>query len=429
MSKAYVLNQLKNRGAASVIAILKPACCTPGHLARLERCFQRTEHQHEAERASRRAATGDPRYTGDTGPAMLYLENLGVVVGEVNRDGWARLQKSAALDDFGGAPPLRPVTGLGSDADLTVAPQLSWGLEKLGAPALWAKGLSGKGVLVAHLDTGVDGTHPALQDAIEHFAEFDANGNIMDGAPIEDTAAHGTHTAGTIAGRPGGPFTIGVAPGCRLVSGVVIEGGDPAKRILAGVNWAMGFAIRVLNLSAGFEGHFDQYAPLLKTIRAKGVLPVFAAGNFGPGTSCAPANYPQAMAVGAVDSNGDVDPDSSSERLNRRVDPQVPDLAMPGVDVISANAGGGFRADSGTSMAAPHAAGLAALLWEAFPKATVDQVESAIYGSCALFGSMTEARAGRGLPDGVKALATLEALMAKAPAAVTSTAKALASVG
>jgi len=419
MSKAYVLNQLKNRDAASVMAIVKPRCCTREHLARLEKCFQASEHHREFERGSRRAGLRDRRYAGDPGPSMLYLENLGVVMGDVNREGWERLQQSAALDEVSGAPPLRAVTGLGSDADLSAAPQLSWGIEKIRAPALWAKGLSGKGVLVAHLDTGVDGTHPMLKDALQEFAEFNATGQIVKGGPVVDSAEHGTHTAGIIAGRPGGPFTIGIAPGCRLISATVIEGGDPAKRILAGVNWALRFPIKVLNLSAGFEGHFDQYAPLLHAVRAKGVLPVFAVGNFGPGTSCAPANYPQAMAVGAVDSNGDVDPDSSSELLKRRVDPQVPDLTMPGVDVISANAGGGFRADSGTSMAAPHASGLAALLWEAFPNATVDQVEAAIYTSCARIGTMTEARAGRGLPDGVKALAALEAgAAAKRPAKV-----------
>jgi subtilisin len=416
MSKTYALSQLKNRGAATVVASVKAAYCTPAHLARLEKCFQPSAHHREFERA-RRGASRDRRYLGEPGPAMLYLENLRVIVGEVDRDGWERLQKSAALDDVRGAPPLRPVTGLGSDADVAAAGEVSWGLDKIGASALWAKGLSGKGVLVAHLDTGIDGTHPSLKDAIEQFAEFNATGQAVAGAPVADSAEHGSHTAGTIAGRPSGGRSIGVAPGCKLISGTVIEGGDPVARILAGVNWAMGFPIRVLNLSAGFEGHFDQYAPLLTTLRAKGVLPVFAAGNFGPGHSAAPANYPQAMAVGAIDSSGAMDPDSSSELLKRKIDPQVPDLVMPGDDVISANAGGGFRADSGTSMAAPHAAGLAALLWEACPAATVDQVESAIYSSCARPGSLKPDRAGRGLPDAVKALAALEALVAaKRPA-------------
>src|SRR5258708_4410910 len=122
------------------------------------------------------------------------------------------------------------------------------------------------------------------------------------------------------------------------------------------------------------------------------------------------------MAVGAVDEDGEMDPASSSQRLKRSVDPQVPDLVMPGDDIVSANAasaGGGYRADSGTSMAAPHASGLAALLWEAFPKATIDQVESAIYQSCARTASLPVARAARGFRDAVKALAALKAVVGK----------------
>src|SRR5215471_17320912 len=194
MSKTYILTQLKNRGAATVIAVLKPRCCTREHLSRLEKCFQQSDQHREFARRSQRSVATDRRYAGDAGPSMLYLENLGVVVGEVNQDGWKRLQTSAALDDVVGAPALRPVTGMGSDADLTTAPQMSWGLEKIGAPALWAKGLSGKGVLVAHLDTGVDGTHPALKDAIQQFAEINATGQIVAGAPIADSEQHGTHT-------------------------------------------------------------------------------------------------------------------------------------------------------------------------------------------------------------------------------------------
>ena len=399
MSKAFALGQLRKHGRASVVATVKHHCCNGVQLGKLARYFHDT----------------------NDGPGMLYLENLGVVVGQVDREGWDQLRASAALDDVSGAVPLQPVTGTGSAADVAAAPELSWGLEKIGVPELWAKGLTGRGVLVAHLDTGVDGTHPSLAGAMREFAEFDALGQAISGAAVADSALHGTHTAGIIAGRPGGPFTIGVAPGCKLVSGAVIEGGDPVKRILAGLNWALGFPVKVLNLSAGFEGHFQQYAPLVKKVRARGVLPVFAAGNSGAGTSYAPANYRDAMAVGSVDADGNVDPDSSSEKLKQRTDARVPDLAMPGVDVISANAGGGYRADSGTSMAAPHAAGLAALLWEAFPLATVDQVEKAIYASCSLAGSMTTDRAGRGLPNGVRALAALEAAMTKkGRAAVTS---------
>ena len=410
MLKSYIRNELKQRGKVSVLVMLKPDSQTTDDIARIRECFQPSDRHLESARAASMASGGrTASYNPSAAPSMLYLENLGAAYGQVDQDGWDRLvSHSAALDDVGAAVPLQPIKGLGSKADVAAAPELSWGVDKIGAPALWAQGLTGKGVLAAHLDTGVDGTHPALHDAIEAFAEFDATGNPVPGAPIQDSGDHGTHTAGIIAGRPGNGRSIGVAPGCKLVSAAVIEGGDPAARLLAGVNWALGFPIKVLSLSLGFPGYFAHYVPLVKAIRGKGVLPVFAVGNFGPGTSCSPANYPQAMAVGAVDQNGDVDADSSSERLTRRVDPQVPDLVTPGVDIVSANAGGGFRADSGTSMAAPHASGLAALLWEACPQATVDQVESAIYASCSRSGTVPENRAGRGFPDAVKALADLQ---------------------
>ena len=108
-----------------------------------------------------------------------------------------------------------------------------------------------------------------------------------------------------------------------------------------------------------------------------------------------------------------MDPSSSSETFPRKVNPLVPDLVMPGVDIVSANAGeANFRLDSGTSMAAPHLAGLAALLIEACPKATVDQLQTAICQACVRTATMAVARANLGMPDGVKALAALQGLVA-----------------
>jgi subtilisin family serine protease len=89
------------------------------------------------------------------------------------------------------------------------------------------------------------------------------------------------------------------------------------------------------------------------------------------------------------------------------VDPVVPDLVGPGVRIISARPGGGFQSMDGTSMATPHIAGLAALLLEAKPTATVDELEQAILNSCKLRSGWTPDRAGRGLPDASRALALL----------------------
>jgi subtilisin family serine protease len=114
--------------------------------------------------------------------------------------------------------------------------RVAWGLKRLGIPELWKQGLTGEGVLVGHPLTGVDADHPALKDAIAHFAEFDRQGKPVPGSKPHDTDQIGTHTAGTIAGRNtrsagtiAGRSTqltaFGVAPGAILASAIVIEGG------------------------------------------------------------------------------------------------------------------------------------------------------------------------------------------------------------
>jgi subtilisin family serine protease len=411
VSKTYIRDQIRQRGKASVLVMLNSETTAENYLARVADCFEHSE-QHQVLAS---AAVGRGHiYRKHDHPPALYLKNLGVVYGQVSKAGYEKLQGALeASDDIAGTAPMRPIRGLGSTATAPTAPQVAWGVARINAPALWQQGLSGKGVLVAHLDTGVDGEHPALKPAIQQFAEFDATGHAIDGAPMEDSADHGSHTAGIIAGRQFLGQQIGVAPACQLVSAAVIEGGDQVARVLAGVDWMLNFPVRVLNLSLGFPGYFDQYIPLLKKLLAKGILPVFAIGNEGPGTSRSPANYPQALSVGAVDAHGMVDPSSGSESFPRKINPLVPDLVMPGIDIISANAGeANFRLDSGTSMAAPHLSGLAALLFEACPAATVDQMQMAICQSCSLAQSMTKERANLGMPDGPKALSALRKMVA-----------------
>jgi subtilisin len=95
---------------------------------------------------------------------------------------------------------------------------------------------------------------------------------------------------------------------------------------------------------------------------------------------------------------------SCSHRFDRVVDPIVPDLVAPGVNVISARPGGGFQSMDGTSMATPHIAGLAALLMQAKPNKSAAEVEAAIFHSCTLRPGMLPERANRGIPDAVVAL-------------------------
>jgi subtilisin len=286
---------------------------------------------------------------------------------------------------------------------------LTWGLGALQVDQLWSQGFTGKGVLVAHLDTGLDGTHPTLQDAVGIFAQFDDLGNIVSPTPDPfDSAQHGTHTAATIAGRPVNNSHVGVAPDALLASAMVIESGQIQARVLSGIDWSLEQRVQVLSMSLGFIGWVPSFLPIIQVLRGSNCLPVIAVGNEGIGTSRSPGNYVESLSVGACDVNGEVPSFSSSQYFQRDNNSLVPDVIAPGVNVISAMPGGGYQSMDGTSMATPHVAGLAALLRQAKPGASVDEIEAAIFGSCGPVPADSSGRTERGLPNGPRALALLQ---------------------
>jgi len=198
-----------------------------------------------------------------------------------------------------------------------------------------------------------------------------------------------------------------MAPDALLASAIVIEGGNATARVLAGMDWIIGEGAKILSMSLGFRGYTEDFLPLTKILRAREVLPVFAIGNEGAGTSRSPGNYDVSLSVGAMDENDKVADFSGSRAFARSVEPTVPCLVAPGVAIISAMPGAGYQEMDGTSMATPHIAGLAALLMQAKPAKTIDEVQKAIFDSCApLKGELAE-RQGRGVPDAVQALALL----------------------
>jgi subtilisin len=341
-------------------------------------------------------------------PRIRVFPRLRLAVGLVDYRGLGSLRTHQRVKAIYSAPTpslIAPVAVLGAKASA----EFTWGLKRINIRALWDKGFDGKGVRVGHLDTGVDGSHPALAGAIADgdFAEFDLIGNQVRGARPRDSGQHGTHTAGTLLGRAGPRGKFGVAPGAQLVSALSIEGGQVIDRILAGLEWIVSRNVQILTMSVGLPGYVAAFEELIAALRRNKVLPVIAIGNEGPDTSRSPGNYPNVLSVGACTEDDLVADFSSSQRMARQQDPLEPDLVAPGVNVLSCVPGGEFAIMDGTSMATPHVAGLAALLRQADPTATIDDIENAIMNSCTLPATMPNFRANRGVPDAAVALARL----------------------
>lgn len=263
-------------------------------------------------------------------------------------------------------------------------PALAESVPQVGAPTAWAAGYDGTGVTVAVLDTGVDDTHPALAGQVT------ARENFTAGAEDDrDLVGHGTHVASTVAGRRTGGFT-GVAPGARLLDGkVCATDGCAESWIIAGMQWAAEKGARVVNMSLGGPDTAAQ-DPLEQAVQelsaAHGTLFVTSAGNTpGASTVGSPASADAALAVGAV-TKTDRLADFSSQGPRTGDGAIKPDLTAPGVEITAArghDAAAGTPGEagttmSGTSMAAPHVAGAAAILAQRRPDLPAAALKSAL---------------------------------------------------
>jgi subtilisin family serine protease len=259
---------------------------------------------------------------------------------------------------------------------------------------------------VGHLDTGVDAAHPALAGRVAQFAEFDSEGALLPDAQPHDTGIHGTHTGGLICGGAVGGQAIGVAPAAQLCSGAVIEGGHVLARVLSGIDWMFDCDVRVVCLSLGVPGYHPLFEIALARLRRRGILVVCPIGNGGRASACSPALYPDVLAVGAADREDRIARFSGGGR-SRRGASAKPSLVAPGAAVISLEPGGQTGVRDGTSMAAACVAGVAALLFQARPDASVDEVERALLGSAEPLVGVPAERQGCGLVNPLGALQLL----------------------
>jgi subtilisin family serine protease len=255
---------------------------------------------------------------------------------------------------------------------------LSDSVAQIGAPEVWAGGNTGDGVDVAVLDTGYDPGHPDLKDVVEDSASF------VPGQDVTDRNGHGTHVASTIAGSGAASDgkEKGVAPGVDLHVGKVLanEGYGYDSWILAGMEWAARDAhARVISMSLGSSENADGQTVLARAVdelsAETGALFTIAAGNDGTADA--------ALTVGAVDSS-DTIADFSSRGPRYGDDALKPEITAPGVGILAARSqyiatgSGYYMTASGTSMATPHVAGVAALVAAAHPDWTGSRIKDAL---------------------------------------------------
>ncbi|MBB0243135.1 S8 family serine peptidase [Streptomyces alkaliphilus] len=320
----------------------------------------------------------------------------------VEADTTAR-SKTPLLDGASLAPGVRALV-----LDGVVEATLNSSPARIGAPAARELGLDGEGVTVAILDTGIDATHPDLADRVVKQVNF------SDAPEIGDVAGHGTHVGSTVAGTGAasdGLYT-GVAPGADILDVKVLNdwGSGLESGVIAGMEWAVEQNADIVNMSLGYfvTDAVHSVEEALERLSAQSdTLFVIAAGNEGPFTASlrAPATAEAALTVGALDWDDTVADFSSSGPRFRDGLPK-PDLTAPGVEITAAAAGtGGYVAMGGTSMASPHVAGAAALLAQARPELTPEELKAVLVGSAVGLADTPVHRQGTGRIDIPRALA------------------------
>ncbi|MEU6392009.1 S8 family serine peptidase [Streptomyces sp. NPDC046939] len=261
---------------------------------------------------------------------------------------------------------------------------------QIGTPQAWEAGFTGKGVKVAVLDTGYDASHPDLAARVTESRSF------VEGEDVADRNGHGTHVTSTVGGSgaaSGGGKEKGVAPDATLAVGKVLSdaGSGTESQIIAGMEWAAkDVGAKVVSMSLGSDVASDGTDPMsaaVDTLSAEtGALFVVAAGNTGtPGSIGAPGAADSALTVGAVDS-ADQAAYFTSQGPRLGDNALKPDLSAPGVNILAARSSlsegeGAYTEMSGTSMATPHVAGVAALLAQEHPDWTGARLKDALMSS------------------------------------------------
>jgi subtilisin family serine protease len=406
----------------------------PGRLPEVSTTDTRRKKTTRARRGEVNAAASDgpvmePATASDVG-TYRHMPLIGATMAHFTSDKAERIAKEELGRDFEFIPDVVQLTFPGPvsagqmgprNRGLSSLEQREWP-EECGVHAAHAQGVRGAGVILGILDTGVDADHPEHHDRLIQFRYVSLFPNSPHNPARDvrgfDPDGHGTHVAGIAAGK-----FHGVAPEVDLYVASVIESESirtSLGRVAAGMDWLLhqfstpenATRPAVVNMSLGFPvqpppGISDlEYRlniralqTLVRRLVDANVLPVTAAGNSGAGTAGYPAGFPEALSVGAVDFSRRVASFSASGLVNQR---SVPDVMGYGVNVYSSterrcNNQAFYERMSGTSMAAPYVAGIAALYRCRSPDLTALEVRDLILDNALKLPKTPSGRGGRGL--------------------------------
>jgi subtilisin len=254
----------------------------------------------------------------------------------------------------------------------------SWGVQYIGSQPVHNQGINGAGVKIAVLDTGIDYDHPDLNNSYKGGYDFVNN----DADPWDDNCltylktCHGTHVSGIIAAEHNGIGVVGVAPGASIYAVKVLDAGGfgAASLVVSGIEWAMNNNMSIISMSIESTENNTAVFEAVNAAYNSGILVVAAGGNTNGRPVLYPAAYDSVIAVTAIDLSG--------QRASfSPIDPKI-EVAAPGVSInstvciiadLSHCLQNGYGLLNGTSMAAPHVTGVAALIFSTnFPDVNHD---------------------------------------------------------
>jgi thermitase len=252
-----------------------------------------------------------------------------------------------------------------------------WGLTRILAEQAWGIAAPQRTVYLAIIDTGVDANHPDLSQRMRR----NSNGTVygynaqLNNANTNDFHGHGTHCAGIAAAHTGNGVGVAGVAGAAPVQMMPVkvlndQGFGTMSDVARGITWAADNGAHVLSLSLGGNAGTQQLADAVNYAWNRGCVVVAAAGNNGSNAPFYPAFYENALAVAASD------PDDRLTNFSQYG--AWVDIAAPGSNILSTLPSNAYEAWSGTSMACPHVAGAAALIWSCAPNLTNQQLRLAL---------------------------------------------------